>query len=174
MEVRPSGTVTFLFTDIEGSTVLLRQLRDAYGEVLTTHGRLLRKAFEDAGGQEIDTQGDSFFVAFSRPKDAVLAAVAAQQGLSTQDWPERADVRVRMGIHTGDASLASDRYLGLSVHRAARICSAGHGGQILISQTTQALLEDEEAELPGETLDLGAQRLKDFDRPIKLFQLSVP
>ena len=81
---------------------------------------------------------------------------------------------VRMGIHTGDASLAADRYLGLSVHRAARICSAGHGGQILISQTTHALLEDEEADLPGETLDLGAQRLKDFDRPIKLFQLSVP
>jgi DNA-binding NarL/FixJ family response regulator/class 3 adenylate cyclase len=174
MEDRPSGTVTFLFTDIESSTVLLRRLRDAYGDVLATHGRLLRQAFEDAGGQEIDTQGDSFFVAFRRPKDAVLAAVLAQQALSSEQWPEGADVSVRMGIHTGDASLASDRYLGLSVHRAARICSAGHGGQILISQTTHALLEDEEAELPGETLDLGAQRLKDFDRPVKLFQLVVP
>ena len=174
MEERPSGTVTFLFTDIEGSTVLLRQLRDAYGDVLATHGRLLRQAFEDAGGQEIDTQGDSFFVAFRRPKDAVRAAVSAQQALCSEQWPEGADVRVRMGIHTGDASLAADRYLGLSVHRAARICSVGHGGQILISQTTHALLEDDEAELPGALHDLGRQRLKDFDRPITLFQLVAP
>ena len=174
VEARPSGTVTFLFTDIEGSTVLLRQLRDAYGDVLDTHGRLLRQAFEDAGGQEIDTQGDSFFVAFSSPKDAVHAAVAAQRSLAEESWPEGAVVKVRMGIHTGDASLAADRYLGLSVHRAARICSAGHGGQILISQTTYALLEDQEEELPGSTQDLGAQRLKDFDRPIQLFQLVVP
>ena len=174
MEERPSGTVTFLFTDIEGSTVLLRQLRDAYGDVLATHGRLLGQAFESAGGQEIDTQGDSFFVAFSSPKDAVHAAVAAQRSLAEESWPEGALVKVRMGIHTGDASLAADRYLGLSVHRAARICSAGHGGQILISQTTYALLEDQEEELPGATHALGAQRLKDFDRPIQIFQLVVP
>jgi DNA-binding NarL/FixJ family response regulator/class 3 adenylate cyclase len=174
MEERPSGTVTFLFTDIEGSTVLLRQLRDAYGEVLATHGRLLRQAFEEAGGEEIDTQGDSFFVAFRRPKDAVHAAVAAQRSLAEETWPEGAVVKVRMGIHTGDASLAANRYLGLSVHRAARICSAGHGGQILISQTTYALLEDQEEELPGATQDLGAHGLKDFDRPIQLFQLVVP
>ena len=174
MAERPSGTVTFLFTDIEGSTVLLRQLRDAYGDVLATHGRLLRQAFEDAGGQEIDTQGDSFFVAFSSPKDAVQAAVAAQRSLAEEAWPGGTVVKVRMGIHTGDASLAADRYLGLSVHRAARICSAGHGGQILISQTTFALLEDQEEELPGATRDLGAHGLKDFDRPIQLFQLVVP
>jgi DNA-binding NarL/FixJ family response regulator/class 3 adenylate cyclase len=174
MEERPSGTVTFLFTDIEGSTVLLRQLRDAYGDVLATHGRLLRRAFEDAGGQEIDTQGDSFFVAFSSPKDAVHAAVTAQRSLAEESWPDGAMVKVRMGIHTGDASLAADRYLGLSVHRAARICTAGHGGQILISQTTFALLEDQEEELPCATRNLGAQRLKDFDRPIQLFQLVVP
>src|SRR5262245_435140 len=174
MEERPSGTVTFLFTDIEGSTVLLRQLRDAYGDVLATHGRLLREAFEGAGGQEIDTQGDSFFVAFSSPRDAVHAAVAAQRSLADESWPEGAVVKVRMGIHTGDASLAADRYLGLSVHRAARICSAGHGGQILISQTTFALLEDQEEELPGATEDLGPQRLKDFDRPVQIFQLVVP
>ena len=174
MDERPSGTVTFLFTDIEGSTVLLRQVRDAYGELLATHSRLLRRAFEAAGGQEIDTQGDSFFVAFSSPKDAVRAAVAAQRSLAEETWPEGTAVKVRMGIHTGDASLAADRYLGLSVHRAARICSAGHGGQILISQTTHALLEDQEEELPGATQDLGAQRLKDFDRPIKIFQIVVP
>src|SRR5262245_6349423 len=96
MDERPSGTVTFLFTDIEGSTVLLRQLRDAYGDVLATHGRLLRRAFEDAGGEEIDTQGDSFFVAFSSPKAAVHAAVAAQRSLADEAWPEGADVKVRM------------------------------------------------------------------------------
>src|SRR5436189_4861201 len=107
MDERPSGTVTFLFTDIEGSTVLLRQLRDAYGDVLATHGRLLRRAFEDSGGQEIDTQGDSFFVAFSSPMDAVQAAVAAQRSLAEETWPEGAAVKVRMGIHTGDASLAA-------------------------------------------------------------------
>ena len=174
MDERLSGTVTFLFTDIEGSTVLLRQLRDAYGDLLATHSRLLRQAFEGAGGQEIDTQGDSFFVAFSSPKDAVHAAVEAQRSLADETWPEGALVKVRMGIHTGDASLAADRYLGLSVHRAARICSAGHGGQILISQTTHTLLEDQEEELPGTPQDLGPQRLKDFDRPIQIFQLVVP
>jgi DNA-binding NarL/FixJ family response regulator/class 3 adenylate cyclase len=173
MSERPSGTVTFLFTDIEGSTLLLRQLRDRYAGLQETHSRLLRSAFEEAGGQEIDTQGDSFFVAFSRPQDAVLAAVTAQHALAAEDWPDGVDVKVRMGIHTGDASLASDRYLGLSVHRAARICSAGHGGQILLSPTTHALLEDEEVELPGDARDLGEQRLKDFDRPVRLYQLDV-
>ena len=113
MDERPSGTVTFLFTDIEGSTVLLRQLRDAYGDLLATHGRLLRRAFEESGGQEIDTQGDSFFVAFRSPKDAVLAAVAAQRLAGRRDMARGSHVLVRMGIHTGDASLAADRYLGL-------------------------------------------------------------
>ncbi len=175
MDERPGGTLTFLFTDIEGSTLLLRKLRDRYADVLAAHGRLLRAAFEDAGGQEIDTQGDSFFVAFRRPKDAVVAAAAAQRALAAEEWPDGVEVRVRMGIHTGEASLAADRYLGLAVHRAARICSAGHGGQILISQTTHALLEDEEEELPGlSKRDLGAQRLKDFDRPIQIYQLVVP
>jgi hypothetical protein len=105
MDERPSGTVTFLFTDIEGSTVLLRQVRDAYADLLAAHGRILREAFEAAGGQEIDTQGDSFFVAFSSPRDAVHAAVAAQRSLAEEAWPEGTVVKVRMGIHTGDASL---------------------------------------------------------------------
>jgi DNA-binding NarL/FixJ family response regulator/class 3 adenylate cyclase len=175
MSERQTGTVTFLFTDIEGSTVLLRQLRDRYGDLITAHGRLLRAAFEEAGGEEIDTQGDSFFVAFRRPKDAVLAAVAAQRAVASEAWPEGVEVRVRMGIHTGDASVADDRYLGLSVHRAARICAAGHGGQILLSQTTHALLEEGEEELVGCTEhDLGPQRLKDFDRPIQIYQLAAP
>jgi DNA-binding NarL/FixJ family response regulator/class 3 adenylate cyclase len=172
MSERAGGTLTFLFTDIEGSTQLLRRMRDAYGELLAQHEQILRGAFEQAGGREIDTQGDSFFVAFRRPKDAVLAAAAAQQALTAHDWPEGGEVRVRMGIHTGDASLESDRYLGLAVHRAARICAAGHGGQVLLSQTTHALLEADEEELPGLTKrDLGQHLLKDFDRPVGIYQL---
>ena len=171
----PSGTVTFLFTDIEGSTVLLRRLRERYADVLAEHQRLLRGAFEEAGGREIDTQGDSFFVAFRKPKDAVLAAVAGQRALRAHSWPEGEEVRVRMGIHTGEAGLSGERYHGLAVHRAARICAAGHGGQILVSQTSHTLLEDEEEELPGLSLvDLGRRRLKDFDRPVGIYQLSGP
>jgi DNA-binding NarL/FixJ family response regulator/class 3 adenylate cyclase len=168
----PSGTVTFLFTDIEGSTQLLRTLRERYAEVLADHERLLRSAFGDAGGHEIDTQGDSFFFAFRKPKDAVLAAVAAQRALQSHRWPDGTEVRVRIGIHTGEATVTENRYHGLAVHRAARICAAGHGGQILLSQISQSLLEDDEAELPGLTLrDLGSQRLKDFDRPVGIYQL---
>jgi DNA-binding NarL/FixJ family response regulator/class 3 adenylate cyclase len=168
----PSGTVTFLFTDIEGSTALLRRLRDRYGDILAEHQRLLRRAVEDAGGSEIDTQGDSFFFCFRKARDAVAAAVAGQRALRSTEWPEGAEVRVRMGIHTGEASLSENRYHGLAVHRAARICSAGHGGQILLSQTSRQLLEDEEEPLPGCSLvDLGHWRLKDFDRPVGIFQL---
>jgi DNA-binding NarL/FixJ family response regulator/class 3 adenylate cyclase len=171
----PSGTVTFLFSDVEGSTQLLRQLREGYADVLAEHQRLLRDAFEEAGGHEVNTQGDSFFIAFRKPRDAVLAALAGQRALEGHSWPAGVEVRVRMGIHTGEALLADDEYHGLAVHRAARICAAGHGGQILVSQTSQTLLEDEEHELPGLTLrDLGRQRLKDFDRPVGIFQLEAP
>jgi DNA-binding NarL/FixJ family response regulator/class 3 adenylate cyclase len=171
----PSGTVTFLFTDIEGSTLLLRRLREQYAEVLAEHQRLLRGAFQEAGGHELNTQGDSFFVAFRKPREAVLAAVAGQRALQAHPWPEAIEVRVRMGIHTGEASLADNQYHGLAVHRAARICAAGHGGQILLSQTSHSLLEDEEEELPQLTLRaLGRQWLKDFDRPVGIFQLDAP
>jgi DNA-binding SARP family transcriptional activator/streptogramin lyase len=171
----PSGTVTFLFTDIEGSTQLVRKLRDGYAEVLAEHQRILRDAFRRHGGEEIDTQGDSFFVAFPRARDSVLAALAAQRAVAAQAWPEGVDVRVRMGIHTGGAAVAGDRYLGLAVHRASRICGVAHGGQVLVSQTTQTLLEDEEDELDGATLrDLGPQRLKDLNRPVRLYQLVAP
>ena len=172
MRELPTGTVTFLFTDVEGSTRLLKQLRERYGEVLAEHHRILRAAFEQAGGHEIDTQGDSFFVAFRNARDAVAAAVAAQRALAQHAWPNDAELRVRMGIHTGEASLADERYLGVAVHRAARICAAGHGGQILISQITHDLLHDEEADLPGvEVRDLGEQRLRDLDRPVRLYQV---
>jgi DNA-binding NarL/FixJ family response regulator/signal transduction histidine kinase/class 3 adenylate cyclase len=168
----PSGTVTFLFSDIERSTVLLRRLRDRYGDVLAEHQRLLREAFQAEQGHEIDTQGDSFFVAFRKPKNAVLAALAGQRALHEHAWPEGGEVRVRMGIHTGEASFSENSYHGLAVHRAARICAVGHGGQVLVSQTSHTLLEDEEEELPGLTLlDLGRCRLKDFDRPIGIYQL---
>ncbi|MEP6978522.1 MAG: ABC transporter substrate-binding protein [Thermoleophilia bacterium] len=166
----PSGTVTFLFTDVEGSTRLLKQLREGYSEVLTAHQRLLRAAFEEYGGQEIDTQGDAFFVAFRRARDAALAAVAAQRALGAHPWPEGAELRVRMGIHTGEPALTEDRYHGLGVHRAARIMAAGQGGQILVSQATCSVLEDDE--LPGAELrDLGEHRLKDLDRPERIYQL---
>jgi DNA-binding NarL/FixJ family response regulator/class 3 adenylate cyclase len=168
----PSGTVTFLFTDIEGSTALLRQLGDRYGDVVSDHQRLLREAFEQAGGSEIDTQGDSFFFCFRKARDAVRAAVTGQRALHAHDWPEGVEVRVRMGVHTGEASLSENRYHGLAVHRAARICDAGHGGQILVSQASQHLLEDEEEPLPGCSLiELGRRRLKDFDRPVGIFQV---
>ncbi len=168
----PTGTVTFVFSDVEGSTRLLRQLRDDYVAVLAQHQRLLREAFGTHGGHEVDTQGDSFFVAFLRPRDAVLGAVAAQRSLEDHRWPSGIELRVRIGIHTGPAELAGERYVGLAVHRAARICAAGHGGQVLLSQATVALLEDEEDELPGlELRDLGEQRLKDFQRAVRVYQV---
>ena len=171
----PSGTATFLFSDVEGSTRLLKKLREGYGDVLAQHQRILREAFAAHGGEEVDTQGDSFFAAFRRAQDAVLAAGEAQRALAEHEWPEGGELRVRMGIHTGQVAVAGNRYLGVAVHRAARICAAGHGGQVLVSQTTKGLLDDEEVELPGlEFRDLGEQRLKDLDRPIRLFQLIGP
>jgi YVTN family beta-propeller protein len=169
----PSGVVTFLFTDIEGSTRLVKQLRESYGEVLAEHQHLLRAAFAKHGGHEIDTQGDSFFVVFPRARDAVLAAAEGQLALLSHRWPDGADVRVRMGIHTGQAVASEGRYTGLAVHRAARIGAAGHGGQVLVSQATQTLLEDEEEELHVSFRDLGAQRLKDLDRPVLLYQVAA-
>ena len=166
----PSGAVTFLLTDIEGSTRLLKQLRDRYAQVVSEHRRLLRGTFAAHGGHEIDTQGDSFFVAFASAQDAVLAAVEGQVVLLSHPWPEGVELRVRMGIHTGQAALDDGRYTGLAVHRAARIAAAGHGGQVLVSQATKTLLEDEEDDLPVFMQDLGEHRLKDLDRPVRLYQ----
>jgi len=169
----PSGAVTFLFTDIEGSTLLLKRLRERYGEVLGAHQRLLRASFAAHGGREIDTQGDSFFVAFGGAREALLAAVEGQRALGAHAWPDGVEVKVRMGLHTGQALAAEGRYTGLAVHRAARICAAGHGGQILVSQATQTLLEDEEEDLHVVLRDLGEQRLKDLDRPVRLYQAAA-
>jgi YVTN family beta-propeller protein len=170
----PRGAVTFLFTDIEGSTRLVKQLRDRYGQVLGEHQRILREAFAKHGGHEIDTQGDAFFVAFATARDGVLAAVEAQRALSRYPWPDGAPVKVRIGIHTGQASPIEGRYTGVAVHRAARICAAGFGGQVLVSQATQTLLEDEEEDLAVALRDLGEQSLKDLDRPVRLYQVAAP
>ena len=168
----PSGTVTFLFTDIEGSTRLLRRLGERYAEVLGRHDRLVRAACADHDGREISTQGDAFFVAFARAGDALAAAVQVQRALAAERWPEGAGVRVRMGLHTGEPVVGAADYVGLSVHRAARICALGHGGQILLSNATRELLDDDLA--PGVSVrDLGEWRLKDFDRPEHLFQVVV-
>src|SRR5688572_28072972 len=129
----PSGTVTFLFTDIEGSTCLLQQLREHYAAVLADQRALLRAAFERWNGHEIDTQGDSFFVAFARAREAVQCAIDAQRALAGHAWPADVPVRVRMGLHTGEPQVSAGGYTGLDIHRAARIAAAGHGGQVLLS-----------------------------------------
>ena len=172
MQDLPRGTVTFLFTDIEGSTRLLRENRPSYGEILAQHGRILRTVFETHGGLEVDTQGDSFFAAFRTARDAVEAAAAAQHAFATHPWPDGAEPKVRMGMHTGEPVISGDRYVGLAVHRAARICAAAHGGQVLLSSTTCSLVADELPEESGLS-DLGEHRLKDFDRPERIFQLVV-
>ncbi len=160
----PSGTVTFLFTDIEGSTRLLQELGDAYAEALADHRQVLRKAFADHGGAEVDTQGDAFLVAFARAKDAVAAAADGQRALAG------GSIRVRMGIHTGEPIRTDEGYAGMDVHRGARIAAAGHGGQVLVSQTARDLVEQD---LPGELAlrDLGAHRLKDLTSAQQIFQL---
>jgi len=166
----PGGTVTFLFTDIEGSTRLLQELGDRYGDVVRDHRQLLRERLGEHGGAEVDTQGDAFFYSFPRSKDAVAGAVAAQRALVEHDWPDGAQVLVRMGLHTGEPSVGEEGYLGLDVVRAARICSAGHGGQILLSETTRALLGNQLPEGVS-VVDLGEQNLKDIQHE-RIFQLA--
>ncbi len=172
MRELPTGTVTLLFTDIEGSTRLLQQAGERYASLLEACRSLLRTAFLAYRGHEVDTQGDAFFVVFARTTDAVAAAVAAQHALFTHVWPEGVMVRVRMGLHTGEPQLSAEGYVGLDVHHAARIMSAAHGGQILLSQATRELVEHE---LPAEVTlrDLGEHRLKDLQRPTHLFQVVI-
>jgi predicted ATPase/class 3 adenylate cyclase len=158
---RPSGTVTFLFTDVEGSTSLLQRVgSEAYAEALAEHRRVIRDACAAHGGVEIDTQGDSLFVAFGRARDAIAAARAAQQGLAG------GPIRVRMGIHTGEPLQTENGYAGMDVHRAARVAAAGHGGQVLVSQSTRDLVQS------ADLLDLGEHRLKDLTTPERIYQLG--
>ena len=166
------GTVTFLFTDIEGSTRLLQRLGGEYAEVLSEQQRILRAAFAAHGGYEVDSQGDSFFVSFQTAKDAVAAAVDGQRDLAAHAWPEGVEVKVRMGLHTGEPRVGGERYVGIGVHRAARIGAAGHGGQVLLSSTTRELVEEDLP--PGVSIrDLGERRLKDLDQPQRLYQLVI-
>ena len=158
----PTGTVTFLFTDVEGSTRLLQEHGSGYADLLDEHRRALRDAFSRYGGVEVDTQGDAFFVAFSRAADAVAAAAEARQAL------EPGPIRVRMGIHTGEPIVTDEGYVGIDVHRAARIAAAAHGGQIVVSETTRGLLDSDTG-----VRDLGEHRLKDLIGAERLYQLGV-
>jgi class 3 adenylate cyclase len=162
----PSGTVTLLFSDIEGSTQLLQQLGDDYAGVEAEHRRIMREACTGAGGHEIDRQGDAFFFSFTRARDAVAGAVAAQRALAEQAWPHGVELKVRMGLHTGEPSVGDEGYLGLDVVKAARIGAAAHGGQILVSETTKALLGSS-----AELKDLGEYELKDMEHPERLYQV---
>src|SRR2546423_4685695 len=165
----PSGTVTLVFTDVEGSTQLVHKLGQRYEEVLADHGRLLREAVADADGQVVDHRGDEFFVVFSDARRAAQAVVAAQQALAAHSWPDKVQLRVRMGIHTGEPIARAEGYFGLDVHRAARICQAGSGGQVLVSQRTR-----EEIDAVHEFVDLGDHELPGLPDAERLHQLNVP
>ena len=170
MSELPHGTVTLLFTDIEGSTQLQHRLGELYPEVVGEHRRLLEEAFAAHRGVVVDRQTESFFVAFQRARDATLAAAAGQRALASHPWPDGVRVSVRMGIHSGDPEVAGDRYVGLAVSRAARICAAGHGGQVLLSSSARALIGDD----GGTTVrTLGSYRLKDFPAPEPISQLEI-
>ena len=173
MAGRPVGTVTMLFTDIEGSTRLLHELGvDTYADLLGTHHELVRDAVSSSRGVEIKTEGDSFFVVFTSASDALCAAADAQRALAAQAWPNDVSVRVRMGVHTGDVQLSGGEYVGMDVHRAARISAAAHGGQVLLSEATRSVAE---TMLPAgvSIRDLGEHMLKDIELPEHLFQLVI-
>ncbi len=170
----PSGTVTFLFSDIEGSTSLLKRLGDAgYAELLTTHRRLVRDTFAAYDGQEIDTQGDAFFYSFPRARNAVAAAVDVQRAHASARWPDAADVRLRIGLHTGEPAIGDEGYTGLDVVRASRLAAIGRGGQVLLSDTTRAIVA---GDLPEgiEMRSLGERALRDIERPEPLTELVIP
>ncbi len=167
-------TFTFLFTDIEGSTALLRRLRESlYAQVLADHRSLIRSGLTAHGGREVDTQGDGLFAVFSSPSACLAAVIDMQKALETHAWPGGEHVRVRMGIHTGEASKTATGLVGLDVHRAARVAAVGYGGQVLLSETAAALVRDS---LPADAAlkDLGVHRLKDLGRPEHIFQLQAP
>jgi class 3 adenylate cyclase len=172
MTTLPSGTVTFVFSDVEGSTGLLKRLGDSYGELLAEHRRIVRETFAVHGGVEIDMQGDAFFFAFGGARDAVAAAVATQRAHAEQSWPGGEKVRVRMGLHTGEPALGEEGYLGLDVVRAARLSAAGLGGHVLLSETTRALLG---SSLPDgvSVHPVGERRFKDLEEPERVYRLAI-
>jgi class 3 adenylate cyclase len=167
----PTGTVTFLLADIEGSTALLRRLEDAYAVILRDVRAQIRSCVRRCGGHKVDAHGDEYLAVFERPSAALEAAVDIQRAMAGHEWPDRADVRVRIGVHTGRPTLTDDGYVGLSVHTVARICSAGHGGQILVSSRTHDALR---SPLAGVRLQpLGAHALTGLPKPEPLFQVRA-
>jgi len=168
----PSGTVTFVFSDIEGSTGLLKRLGEEYAQLIAEHRRIVRESFGGHGGVEIDTQGDAFFFAFARARDAVAAAVAVQRAHAEHAWPRGEAVRVRMGLHTGEPAVGDEGYLGLDVVRAARLGASASGGHVLLSETTRALVG---SVLPtGVSVQpLGERRLAGIDEPERIFELAI-
>ncbi len=166
----PTGTVTFLFSDIEGSTRLLQAAPAEWPALLERHRVLMRDAIATHGGTEVGTEGDSFFVAFPSTGGALGASIQAQRALASETWPDGSELRVRMGLHAGAAQLGTDTYVGLDVHRAARVAAVAHGGQILVSDAVRILLAQE---LPADVTlrDLGEHRLKDLAEPEHLFQV---
>ena len=171
-DVLPTGTVTMLFTDIEGSTRLLSHLGPArYADVLSTQRRIIRSAVNAAGGYEMGTEGDSFFVVFPSAREAVGAALSAQRQLTASPWPD-GPARVRMGLHTGEPRRHEDGYVGLDVHRAARIAAAANGGQVVVSETTRRLVADELPE-GAAVRDLGWHRFKDLADAEHVYQITA-
>jgi class 3 adenylate cyclase len=168
----PTGQVTFLLTDIEDSTGLLRRVGDGYASILGDVRRLLRRAVQRSGGSEVDARADELFAVFERPAGALEAAIAIQRSMSSRAWPDGARVRVRIGVHTGRPTLTESGYVGLAVHTAARICAAGHGGQIVLSSATARAVEASLPEGVG-LLELGAHRLQGVPDPEPLFQLEA-
>ncbi|MEO5634337.1 BTAD domain-containing putative transcriptional regulator [Gaiella sp.] len=166
----PTGTVTLLFADVEGSTLLLQALGHSYGAVLTRLRELVRRETSQRGGSEVDWAGDGVFLAFERAREAVVAAASLQRALDAERWPESAQVRMAIGIHTGEPTLADERYVGMDVHVAARICSAAHGGQVVVSQTTRDVAVDADYSFRY----LGDHRLKHVPTPQTLYQLVAP
>jgi class 3 adenylate cyclase len=172
MSTLPTGTVTFVFTDVEGSTALLKRLGEQYGELLSSHRRLIRKTFSAQVGVEIDRQGDAFFFAFSGAREALAASVEAQRAHAKHEWPGGVDVRVRMGLHTGEPGVGEEGYHGLDVVRAARICTMGRGGQVLLSRATCDLVGSDLPE--GVSVHaLGERQLKDIDEPERIYELEI-
>ncbi len=172
MSELPHGTVTFAFTDIEGSTALLKQLGDDYATVLSDHRRLVRETFTRHEGVEIDRQGDAFFFAFLRARDAVAAAAEVQRAHVGHEWAGGSEVRMRIGLHTGEPTVGEEGYLGLDVVRAARLCGACEGGHVLLSEATRALVG---ATLPPgvSVFPLGERHLKDMDEPERIYELEI-
>ena len=167
----PTGTVTMVFTDVEGSTALLSRLGIRYAEALDAHREVLRRAWGAHNGTEMGTEGDSFFVVFATAPEAVSAAAQAQRELAGYSWPADEGVRVRMGVHTGSPILHGGDYVGMDVHRAARIAGTAHGGQVVLSEATARLVE--RAGLDDvQLVDLGFHGLKDIAQPERLFQLA--